>query len=168
MVPAIPKIACTGTRIVTTISEAGVDNRRLTLRIVSAETVRTISAMSSAHGGDVIRYMVFAAIWTANSGHLTSPDRYAELYDIPPDSQRRPVSESAVRETLGIPSEIFDSYLADLIAEGSVERASGGLFVPAAVFTRPEQLANANEFYARFVTLITRLRSAGFRFGDSD
>lgn len=150
------------------ISEAATDNRRLTLRIVTAETISTIAAMAQAHGGDVIRFMVFAAIWTANSQHLTSPERYAELYDIPPDAQRRPVPESVVRETLGIPSAIFDAYLADLIAEGAVERASGGLIVPSAVFTRPDQLANANEFYARFVALITRLRSAGFSFGDGD
>lgn len=152
----------------TRISKAALDNRRLTLRIVSGELTRIMVAMSAAHGGDIIRYLIFTTIWTSNSAHLGSPDRFAQLQDIPPDAQRRPISEAGLRETLGIPQDIFDRYLDDLIATGDVERLPGGLMVPSAVFARPDQLASANEFYARFLNLVARLRTVGFSFGEAD
>ncbi|MFN3523999.1 MAG: hypothetical protein ACK4YQ_17265 [Phenylobacterium sp.] len=149
----------------TLISEAALDNRRLTLRIFSSELTRIMVAMSAAHGGDILRYLIFTTIWTSNSAHLASPDRFAQLQDIPPDTHRRPVPEADLREMLGLPQEIFDRYLDDLIATGDVERLPGGLMVPSAVFARPDQLASANEFYARFLNLVARLREAGFSFG---
>jgi hypothetical protein len=155
-----------GSVIVTLISDAAADKRRLTMRIAGSEMVRILMAMSQAHGGDLLRYMMFTAIWTSNSAHLTGSERFAQLHDIPPDAQRRPVSEVVLREILGVPDAIFDAYLADLIATGDVERVPGGLLVPGAVFGRPDQLANANEFYTRFVNLVARLRTAGFRFGE--
>lgn len=142
------------------------DIRRLTLRIVASDFARMLPVLAQAQGGDVFRYLVFTTIWTANSQHLTSPDRYAELYDIPPDAQRRPAPEALIREMLGAPREVVDPYIEQMVAEGTVERVAGGLLVPSAVFTQPDQLANANEFYARFVAMIARLRESGFSFGE--
>ncbi|WP_374575882.1 hypothetical protein [Phenylobacterium sp.] len=148
--------------------QSAADIRRLTVRIVSDEVVRIISAMAEPFGGDILRFFIFTAIWTANSGHLTSPERFAQLRDIPPDSQRRPVSEEALRKTVGVPAAIFDAYLDGLIASGEVERTPAGLTVPSGVFVRPEMIASANEFHTRFVNTVMRLRAAGFSFGDAD
>lgn len=138
------------------------DNRRLITRIVTREILEALAALARMHGGDMFEMLVFAAIWTANSGHLTSTDRYAGLYDIPPDRDRRPMSDAELAAAIGAPAEILEHYLDKLIADGIVERVAGGLTVPAAVFTRADMLDGSGEIQARMAHLIVALRRAGF------
>ena len=152
----------------TSLSSIPVDNRRLTVRIVASEILRTLNALARMQGGDMFEMLVFTAVWTANTRHLTSPSRYAGLYDIPPDREHRPLPEADLAAMIGAPADILDRYVAKLIADGVVERVSGGLNVPAAVFTQPEMLAGAGELYARMTGLIAALRTAGFSLGEGD
>lgn len=145
------------------------DNRRITARIMTHEVLRGLAAMARASGADMIQFLVFSGIWSANTQHLLGvKDRYAGLNDIPPDSQRRPISQVALGDMLCMPQDIISRYVDMLIEEGVVERLGDGLVVPSAVFTRPQALDGNNELYARVLSLVTALRGAGFRFGDGD
>lgn len=148
--------------------QAVADTRRATARIVSAEILKGLAAMARLGGGDMIRFIIFTGIWTANVEHLNAdPGRYAQLTDIPPDSLRRPVSRDDLQWRVAIPGDILDHYLDRLIADGTVERlAGGGLIVPSALFTRPEQLAGAGELNVRLAGLIAALRRGGFALGE--
>lgn len=151
----------------TTATPIPTDNRRAIVHIVAHEMVRISTAMAPIHGDDVIEYLVFTAIWVLNSQHLIGDHRYAPLKNIPPDTQRRPVSIDGLRRTMPMPDHILTSYVEKLIANGVVERTPGGLVVPAAVFTQPEMISGANDLYARVVGMVAAMRNAGFSFGDA-
>lgn len=145
------------------------DNRRLTSRILAYEFIDLLSDMARVHGGDVIALLVFTGVWTANTGHLRSTtNRYAALHDIPPDSQRRPISEADLSAQLCMPRQVQDAYVASLIEAGLLERRPAGLVVPSAVFTRQEMLSGANETYVRLISMLARLREAGISLGEHD
>lgn len=145
------------------------DNRRLTSRILAYELIDLLSDMARLHGGDVIALLIFTGVWTANTRHLrTMTDRYAALHDIPPDSQRRPISEEDLSTHLCVPRAVQDPYVERLIGDGLVERRPGGLVVPSAIFTRPEMLSGANETYGRLISMLARMRQAGVSLGEAD
>lgn len=145
------------------------DNRRATARVMTYEVLRGLAAMARHGRWDMIQFLVFSGVWSANTQHLLGPKaRYGELNDIPPDSQRRPVSQAALADMLCMPDDIVARYVEALIAEGIVERVGDGLVVPSAVFTRPEMMDGNNELYARVLSLVSALRGAGFSFGDGD
>ncbi len=149
--------------------DAPADNRRATVRIIAYEALRAISTLARVNGGDTIGLLVFTGIWSANTQHLAGDrHRYAALHDVPPDSQRRPVPLDELANFLSIPKEIVAAYVAALVEAGMVEEMTGGLTVPAAIFTRPEMLAGTNELYARVMGMVVALRGVGFRFGDGD
>jgi hypothetical protein len=145
------------------------DNRRLTGRLVAFEIVDLLSDMAHRYGGDLVSLLVFTGVWTANTAHLrNSTDRYAALHDIPPDSQRRPISDADLAERLCLPRHIQDPYVAALVEVGMIERRDMGLVVPSAVFTRAEMLAGTNDTYGRLIEIFARLRQAGVALGESE
>lgn len=152
----------------TTLSPSSIDNRRAVVRIVAHEMMRAATAMAPAHDDDVIEYFIFTAIWVLNSQHLIGDGRYAPLKSIPPDAQRRPVSLEELRRAMPMPDQIMTAYVEQMVSKGIVERKSGGLVVPTAVFTQPRMLNGTNDLYGRMVGMVTAMRSAGFSFGEAD
>ncbi len=151
----------------TTIAPVSADNRRAIVRIVAHEMMRAATAMAPAHDNDVIEYFIFTAIWVLNSQHLIGDERYAPLKSIPPDAQRRPVSIEELRRAMPMPDQIMTTYVEQMISKGIVERKSGGLVVPTAVFTQPGMLNGTNDLYSRMVNMVTAMRNTGFSFGDA-
>jgi hypothetical protein len=142
------------------------DNRRAVLRVATFEIIKTLRAFARLHGGDMFALMIFTTIWSANGEHLIGDPRYAGLHQIGPDSTSTPITETELHRAIGAPPEIIDRYLAAFLDMGIVERVSGGLVAPGAVFTSPEMIEAANEFYDRMLSLAAGLRSVGFSFGE--
>ena len=99
--------------------------------------------------------------------HLIGDERYAGLRDIGPDSTSKPVTDDQLQRSLGVPRDMLDRYVEMFIHMGLVERVSGGLVVPGAVFTSAEMMNGANEAYDRIVGLISALRGVGFSLGEN-
>ena len=101
------------------------------------------------------------------------PDLVNALRDEKPDvavvDVRLPPTQTdeGLQAALGAPREIIDSYVAAFLDMGVVERVSGGLVIPGAVFTSPEMMEAANEFYDRIMALVSALRAVGFSFGEN-
>lgn len=151
------------------MTEIAQDKRRAVVRVTSAEVLKCLTASVRLAGGDTISTLVFTGVWVANVQHLTGEsDRYAAFQDIPPDSQRRPVTEEDLERLICIPQPILGQYVRELVADGTVERRDTGLVVPSAVFTRREQLATMNETYARILNMVSAMRAVGFRFGQDE
>lgn len=143
------------------------DNRRAIVRASTAEVVKGLAATARLIGGDTIFLLVFTGIWVANVQHIPNDSgRFAGITDIPPDSQRRPVTEDELERLVGVPQPILGDYVERLIVSGLAERLPGGLVVPTAVFTRPDQIAGANEIYTRLLSMVSAMRAAGFQFGE--
>ncbi len=144
------------------------DNRRAVVRVAAAEVLKGLAASARLFDGDMISLLVFTGVWVANVQHLTGgdPSRYAAFKDIPPDSQRRPVTDAELERQICIPQPILGEYVERLVASGALERLTSGLVAPSAIFTQPSQMDSTNEAYARLVSWVAAMRAVGFSFGD--
>jgi DNA-binding transcriptional ArsR family regulator len=95
-----------------------------------------LRALRTFWGGDLMRGLVYTAIWTANVKHLTNSTPAAHPISLP-DSLRVPVSVSAISRSLRLPYETVRRHAESLVQDGiciRVERR--GLFVPLAFIQR--------------------------------
>lgn len=130
------------------------------------EIMRISGSMAKVHGGDIIEYLVFTAVWVLNTQHLIGDPRFGELKSIPPDAQRKPATMDDLRRATPMPDEILQTYVDRLLARGYIEERSGGFVAPTAVFAQPEMLNGSNELYSHVMTMVRSMRAAGFAFGD--
>ena len=145
----------------------GSDNRRAVLRAGTYEILKSLRSFARLHGGDMFALLVFTSIWSANGEHLIGDPRFAGLHQIGPDSTSAPITDENLQAALGAPREIVDGYVSAFLEMGVVERVPGGLVIPGAVFTSPEMMDAANEFYDRIMALVSALRAVGFSFGET-
>ena len=126
----------------------------------------------SAHGtrafGSLPRAIFFTAIVAANVQHITQSAvrtwRYAGLDQVPPDSERRPVSILGLSQSLGKPFETTRENVNALIGEGLVVRADGGVIVPSDVFLLEKVMALEDRIWTTFGEMVARLKGLGFDF----
>lgn len=120
------------------------EKARLITRISQSYVLRALQLVAELHGGDFLRAIIATTIVAANVGHINNRrgggERYETLQDPPPDSERRPVSVSAISKALGIPFETTRRHVNGLIASGYCVRVRGGVYVPTEVL-----VSEANE-----------------------
>jgi DNA-binding Lrp family transcriptional regulator len=116
-------------------------------------------------GRDVIDGLLLAAISQANVAQITrSPElqrRYATLDQPPPDEMRRPVSISAIANSLLIPFETVRRRVTALADLGIVKTLPRGVIVPTAPLNSPFYRIGAEANYGLVRTLYVRLRGIG-------
>lgn len=116
-------------------------------------------------GRDVIDALLLCAISQANVAQITrSPElqqRYALLDQPPPDDLRRPVSISAIANSLRIPFETARRRISALIDLGVVVSQRRGVIIPAAPLNSPYYRAGAAAHYELVRQLYLRLRGIG-------
>lgn len=149
------------------VSSPAVDNRRAVVRVTTLEILKALRSLAQLHEGDLFALLVFTNIWSANGEHLIGDERYSGLRDIGPDSTSKPITDDQLQRSLGVPRDMLDRYVEMFIHMGLVERISGGLVIPGAVFTSAEMMSGANEAYDRILGLISALRSVGFSLGEN-
>jgi hypothetical protein len=90
-----------------------------------------LRAMRGFWGGDLMKGLVYTAIWTANVKHVTN-SAPAAMRAVLPDSQRQPVSALAISRSLRLPYETVRRHADALIQAGICVRVGrDGLRVPA-------------------------------------
>ena len=75
-----------------------------------------VRLMRAFWGGDLLKGLVFTAIWTANVKHVTNTSR-AATSSMLPDSQRLPVSVLAISRSLRLPYETVRRHADTLVRE---------------------------------------------------
>lgn len=120
-----------------------------------------LRALRGFWGGDLMKGMVYTAIWTANVKHVTNTDPVANGYVLP-DSQRLPVSVLAISRSLRLPYETVRRHADALVREGICVRADRrGLVVPASFIVR---IASGPIIAHRLVLdFLVELRRAGVK-----
>jgi DNA-binding transcriptional regulator YhcF (GntR family) len=92
-----------------------------------------VRLMRDFWGGDLLKGLVFTAIWTANVKHVTNTSR-AAISSLLPDDLRQPVSVLAIARSLRLPYETARRHADVLVREGLAVRAGRqGVFVPTHV-----------------------------------
>ncbi|WP_139373843.1 hypothetical protein [Enhydrobacter aerosaccus] len=111
--------------------------------------------------GDLLKALVYSAIWTANVKHITSVTPTA-FRTVLPDHLRRPVSVMAVANSLRLPYETTRRHAAALVDQGICVRVGGrGILVPAAFHqTRVDLAVRSHGIVLEF---LTELRRAGIK-----
>lgn len=116
-------------------------------------------------GRDVVDGVLMAAIRQANIAQINrSPQlqrAYATLDEPPPDELRRPVSISAIANSLRIPFETARRRIASLIKVGAVQTTPNGVIVPTDQLNLPFYRIGAEAQYALVRGLYFRLRGIG-------
>ncbi|MBL8556779.1 MAG: hypothetical protein JNL41_21085 [Phenylobacterium sp.] len=116
-------------------------------------------------GRDVIDGLLLCAIAQANVAQISrSPElqrRYAALDQPPPDDLRRPVSISAVANSLRLPFETVRRRIATLVGLGVVISVPKGVILPAAPLSSPFYRMSAEAQYGLVRNLYVRLRGIG-------
>lgn len=116
-------------------------------------------------GRDVIDGLLLCAIAQTNVAQVSrSPElqrRYATLDQPPPDDIRRPVSISALANSLRIPFETVRRRISALVDVGVVKTTPKGVIVPTAPLTSPFYRMGAEAQYNLVRNLYFRLRGIG-------
>jgi predicted transcriptional regulator len=116
-------------------------------------------------GRDVIDGLLMAAISQANVAQITrNPElqrSYATLDQAPPDELRRPVSISAIANSLRIPYETARRRIQALIELNVVRTTPKGVIIPQGPLNSPYYRMGAQAHYMLVRTLYFRLRGIG-------
>lgn len=116
-------------------------------------------------GRDVIDGLLLVAISQANLARITRDPElqrtYATLHQPPPDEIRRPVSVSAIANSLRIPFETARRRIASLVELGIVRNVARGVIIPTAALNAPSYQMAAEANYGLVRNLYLRLRGIG-------
>jgi Mn-dependent DtxR family transcriptional regulator len=119
----------------------------------------------TGYGRDVIDGLLLAAISQANVAQVTrSPElqrRYATLDQPPPDEMRRPVSVSAIANSLKLPFETARRRIKALADTGLIVSTPRGVVIPTAPMNSEGYRALAAAHVALLRTLYRRLCGIG-------
>lgn len=112
---------------------------RAASRASTEYVLRSLVLLGGLTDGDLLTGLISAAIVQGNVAHLERGPHaaYASVEDIPPDTERRPVSAMAVAASLRLPYETVRRHIARMVREGLCVRRSGGVVVPTAVLSSP-------------------------------
>lgn len=117
-------------------------------------------------GRDVVDGLLMAAISQANVAQITRDPRlqraYARLDQPPPDELRRPVSVSAIANSLRIPFETARRRIAALAELGIIRTTPKGVVIPTAPLDSPIYRFGAQAHYDLVRNLYMRLRAIGY------
>lgn len=139
--------------------------RRAVTRIMARDLLNCAVTNADLLGLDMVGLLVFTGIWTSNTEHLTDPGRYSTIFDLPPNSERRPMPVTALAANLRMPLELVRARVDELIQADLVEEGPSGLIVPSAVFTRREMLDGVELLYTVAEALVAKLARYGVSAG---
>lgn len=129
------------------------DEVALAARLAGEFFVRGVEIVARAHGGDLLRGIIFTAIAVANG----------EAAPVTGGGERRPVSVMSIAHSIGVPYETTRRYVNMLVAEGLCERdGRRGVIVPEDALSRPEMAAAYRETFASINRLATALRRINY------
>ncbi|MBX9942766.1 MAG: hypothetical protein K2Y40_01690 [Reyranella sp.] len=134
-------------------------------RVIAAASTRNLLAgirmLGEMWHGDLLRGLVFTAIWTANVKHVVNTARAAHQ-TILPDELRRPVSILAIAHSLRLPYETVRRHALALEKSGICHRIGRqGLVVPESAHRKLS--SGAVQSHAIITSLLAELRRAGLK-----
>lgn len=143
-------------------------NVRAILRVSNEFFMRTLDSLASLAGDDLIKALVYTAMWTANVKHITHSSaslQYAAFDSVVPDDVRQPVSVMALSNALRIPYETVRRHVHALLKDGRCARIDRkGFIVPAAVIGAEDHRAAMRANYPSVLRFLADLKRVGFDF----
>jgi len=120
-----------------------------------------VALLQSVFPNELLKGVIWLAILDANTRYILDEAHprhdYAAFQQLTPDARRRPVSRSAIAQSLGIPFETCRRQIGLLLAQGLCAEVKGGLIVPARTLGDPRFLAIGEDNLANLRRLLRRL-----------
>jgi hypothetical protein len=114
-----------------------------------------VEIVARAHGGDLLRGIIFTAIAVAN-GEARSGSGSGS-------GGRRPVSVMSIAHSIGVPYETTRRYVNLLVADGMcVREGRRGVLIPEDAFLQPGMAAAHRESFASFKRLTSALKRINY------
>jgi len=129
------------------------DDVAVAARLAGEFFVRGIEIVARAHGGDLLRGIIFTAIAVANG----------EATPVSGGGERRPVSVMSISHSIGVPYETTRRYVNILVAEGLCSREGRrGVIVSDHALMSPAMETAYRETFASINRLATALRRMNY------
>jgi DNA-binding transcriptional regulator YhcF (GntR family) len=120
-----------------------------------------MKALQDFFDGDLMKGLVFTAVWTANVKHVTNTAPAASR-TVLEDSQRLPISILAISQSLRLPYETVRRHVDALVKEGKCELVGRqGVMAPATILR--DMAANAITSYRLVMAFVAEVRAAGVK-----
>ena len=129
------------------------DDFAIAARLAGEFFVRGVEIVARAHGGDLLRGIIFTAIAVANG----------EAAPVSGGGSRRPVSVMSIAHSIGVPYETTRRYVNMLVADGlCVRDGRRGVLIPDEALLRPEMEVAYRETFASINRLASALRRINY------
>ncbi len=134
---------------------------RAAVRCATDYILRWVEIANEAHGIDIIYSLVYTTLWAGNVSHLRGKV-YAEIDDIPPDEERRPITIRQVADSLGLPYETVRRRVVEMLKRGVAKKVGReGFIVPGEALARPEMVASLRRSHASLTRFLKELKTLG-------
>lgn len=141
---------------------------RMTLQATDEFFLRSVDSTNRLLDCDLVRTLIWTAIWTSNVKHITASHsnlEYGGLERLPPDELRQPVSILALANSLRMPYETARRHANALVGNGMATMVKGrGLLVPLHILEDPRTFDAINANHGNVVRYIGDLKRRGFDF----
>ena len=120
-----------------------------------------MKALHGFFGGDIVKGLIFTAIWAANVKHITNTAPAAHRA-ILTDEHRLPVNVLAISDSLRLPYETVRRHADALVKDGRcVRNGRQGLMIKESTFR--EMTTEAVTTYNLMMAFVSELRAAGLK-----
>ena len=133
---------------------ASPDDVAMAARLAGVFFIRGVEIVARAHGGDLLRGIIFTAIAVANdeSSPVTGTG-----------GARRPVSVMSIAHSISVPYETTRRYVNALVSDGLCERdGRRGVVITERALRHPEMEAAYRETFASVNRLAVALRRVNY------
>lgn len=136
-------------------------NARAATRYATDYILRWVEIANEVHGSDLLYALVFTTLWAGNCSHIRGA-LYAELDDIPPDHERRPLTVRQVADSLALPYETVRRRFVEMLEKGMAQRVGReGFIVPASALAKPEVVHGLRRSHQSLTRFLKELKTIG-------
>ncbi len=136
-------------------------NARAATRYATDYILRWVEIANEVHGSDLLYALVFTTLWAGNCSHIRGVV-YAEVDEIPPDHERRPLTVRQVADSLALPYETVRRRFVEMLEKGMAQRVGReGFIVPQSALARPEVVQGLRRSHISLTRFLKELKSIG-------
>lgn len=141
---------------------------RMMLQATNEFFLRSVDSTNKLLDRDLVRTLIWTAIWTTNVKHITASHsnlEYGDLERLPPDELRQPVSVLALANSLRMPYETVRRHASALVSDGMATMVKGrGLLVPLNILEDSHTFDAISANHGNVIRYIGDLKRKGFDF----
>ena len=131
------------------------------LRVSVEYFMRSIDLLGQLQNDNLIRGIIFIAMWNANVGSVSARENVSKTSAVP-DEERLPVGVRELSRILNLPYETVRRHVHLLQHARQCMKVDGGFIVPLSALRRRQTAATLRNFYVNAIRLLKDLERVGF------